>query len=98
MVGDGEITIVDPNQTPAPPGNLHQPLAQARDGSDSMGNRVQNEPGIQTLGSIQHQHCPDLHRLGPALGCQGHQIVRSCPLNRVREHFLTLSEMAYTGE
>lgn len=97
MTGDAEVTIIVPDRTTAPPRNGYEALA--RDGNDTMANGGNNEPRIQTLTCLQHQHCPDLHGRGPALGSKGHQIVRAGPLNVTqREHFLTLSEMSVLVE
>ena len=61
-MADCEITIIDPNRSTAPQGNLHETLSEARDGSDPLSNRVRNQTGIQPHGRIQDQDSPDLHR------------------------------------
>ena len=97
MVADGEITIVDPDRSTAPPRNLDETLTQARHSTDSIGERVRNEPWLKTFGRIQHQDSPNLQRGGPALSSKGHQIVGTYPLKPAgREHRTTLSEIRPT--
>ena len=97
VVADSEITIIDPNRPTTPPGNLHQTLTQARHSTDSIGNRLHNQPWLKTLERIQHQDRPNLQRQGPALRGKGHQIVSTYPLKPAeREHRPTLSEIRPT--
>jgi len=97
VAADSEITIIDPDRSTAPPRNLYETLTQARHSTDSIGNRVYNQPWLKTLGRIQHQDRPNLQRRGPALSGKGHQIVRTYPLKPTeREHRPTLSEIRPT--